>query len=341
MTTPSTPLAREFESVRSQALQNAWPVYQIFGLNLASDYPFGSRLPQGQGEMDLVFTCQDTPPVEIRWDELEPVYVKAYRTNTNMFIKYYKKGDLFIVRYADWSDFYILRNAIIGHILDKPLQDTHVINLLPNILSFWLEMQEIPSLHAGAVVIDDHAVAFLAHSGHGKSTMTAAFLEAGYPLLTDDKLPIEQKDGAFWARPGYPLLRIYPVVAESLNIEYQDWDTVMPGFTKRAADLGREKRWKFCDSPKPLSCICILERLPADEQKPIITISQISPREAVIELIHFNFNAQISSALGFAPARLTFFSRLVQAVPVKRIKYTTGLGHLRNVQRAILQDLQS
>jgi hypothetical protein len=342
MTTLSSNLAQEFESIRNQALQNAWPVYQIFGLKVTSDFPFGNRLPQGQGGMELVFTCRDTAPILINWDEIVPIYTSVYRTKNNKPVKYlYKQDDFFIIRYTDWVDFYILGEVIICHTLDKPLQDTHVINLLPNVLSFGLEMQGIPCLHAGAVVIDDYAVAFLAHSGHGKSSMTAAFLEAGYPLLTDDKLPIEQKDGDFFARPGYPLLRIYPAVAESLNVEYQDWDTVMPGFTKRVADLGREKRWKFCDSQKPLSCICILERLQADEQKPIVTISNMSPRDAVIELMRFNFNAQISSALGFSPARLDFFSRLVNAVPVKRVAYRTGLDNLPNIQRAILQDLQA
>lgn len=342
MTMLSSNLAQEFESVRKQALQNAWPVYQIFGLKMVSDYPFGSRLPQGQGEMGIVFTCRDTAPILINWDQIEPIYISAYRTKDKKPVKYlYKQDDFFIVRYTDLVDFYILGKVIICHTLDRPLQDTHVINLLSNVLSFCLEMQGIPCLHAAAVVVDDHAVAFLGHSGHGKSTMTATFLEAGYPLLTDDKLPIEQKDGAFFCRPGYPSISMYPEMAESLNLEYQDWDIVMPGFTKRAADFGREKRWKFCDSPKPLSCICILERLAANEQKPIITISDMSPRDAVIELMRFNFNIQISSALGFSPARLDFFSRLVNSVSVKRIAYSTGLDNLPNVKREILKDLQS
>ena len=338
----SSDLAKEFESIKKQALQNDWPVYQIFGVKMASDYPFGNRLPQGQGEMDIVFTCQDTAPIAMNWDEIEPIYISAYQTNNNKPLKYlYKLGDFFIIRYTDWVDFYILGKVIICHIMDKPLQDTHVINLLPNTLSFWLELRGIPCLHAAAVVIDDHAVAFLGHSGHGKSTLTASFLEAGHLLLTDDKLPVEQKDGAFFCRPGYPLIRIYPEVAENLNLEYQDWDIVMPGFTKRVADLEREKRWSFCYLPKPLSCICVLERLVANEQGPIVKISNMSKRDATIELMRFNFNTQISSVLGFSPARLDFFSRLVNSVPVKRITYSTGLDNLPNVQHAILQDLQS
>ncbi len=45
----------------------------------------------------------------------------------------------------------------------------------------------------------------------GKSSLAASFMQNGHPLLTGDILPLEQNtDGAFFARPGYPIMRMWP-----------------------------------------------------------------------------------------------------------------------------------
>jgi hypothetical protein len=45
-------------------------------------------------------------------------------------------------------------------------------------------------------------------------------------------------------------------------------------------------------------------------------------------------------ALGWAPRRLELITRLVGAVPVRRIVYPDGFQHLPVVRQAILADLQ-
>ena len=58
-------------------------------------------------------------------------------------------------------------------------------------LSFSLLSLGYEPLHATAVVVDGEAVAFLGDCGYGKSTLGAAFLARGFPLLTDDVLALE------------------------------------------------------------------------------------------------------------------------------------------------------
>jgi hypothetical protein len=64
------------------------------------------------------------------------------------------------------------------------------------------------ALHAGAVALTDGgAVALLAPSGGGKSTLTAALLDAGGELLSDDVLVLRGDGERIVAEPGAPSLK--------------------------------------------------------------------------------------------------------------------------------------
>ncbi len=337
----SSDLAKEFQSIKNRALLNDWPVYQIFGLKMASDYSFGNRLPQGQGEVDIAFTCQDTAPIAVEWDEIDPVYTSVYRTKNNepaWFL--YQIEEYYIAHYTDSIDFYISRQAIIGHILNMELKDSYTMDFLPTILALWLEFQGIPCLHASAVVVNDHAVVFLADSGHGKSTLTTAFLQAGFPLLADDKLPLDEKDGEIWARPGTPLIRFFPEVAEMLVDDHRELALVLPGFTKRVAHIEHDAQGSFCPVPVPLACIYILERNDMGRSEQKITISSLSHRDTVVELIRYDFTTRVNAVLGYSVARLDFYSKMAASVSVKRLSYPTGYDRLPEVRSAILEDLE-
>ena len=46
-------------------------------------------------------------------------------------------------------------------------------------------------LHGSAVQMKDGAVAFLGQRGNGKSTITIALNNKGYPIISDDVLPVK------------------------------------------------------------------------------------------------------------------------------------------------------
>ena len=340
-TTLASELARQFESVRNEALQNAWPAYQIFGLKMSSDYPFGNRLPHGQGGAEIVFTCRDTAPIPMGWDEMEPAYTSIYRTKTGEPAWYlYRIEEYYIAHYTDSIDFYISRQAMIGHILNLDLKDFYTLDYLPTVLALSLDFQGIPCLHASAVAINDRAIAFLADSGRGKSTLATAFLQAGFPLLTDDKLPLDEKDGKFWGRPGTPSIRFFPEVAEMLVGDHRELDLVLPGFTKRVAHIERDAQGSFCPASMPLVCVYILDRADAESSESKTTIRSLPPRDAVMELIRYDFTARVNAALGFSVARLGFYAKMAAVIPVKRVSYPAGQGRLPEVRSAILEDLE-
>jgi len=82
--------------------------------------------------------------------------------------------------------------------------------LLGHALSFALVKQGFEPLHATAVVIEGKAIAFLGDSGFGKSTLAAAFLDAGHTLLTDDLLLSRATPAGYDAFPGPRGLSYFP-----------------------------------------------------------------------------------------------------------------------------------
>lgn len=89
------------------------------------------------------------------------------------------------------------------------------------------------ALHAGCVAVDGVALAIAAPSGRGKSTLAAAFADAGHALLTDDICRVDFTDAGALAVPGPPRLRLWPDAARMLGHRPADLGQARPGHPKR------------------------------------------------------------------------------------------------------------
>jgi hypothetical protein len=79
-----------------------------------------------------------------------------------------------------------------------------------------LHQRGLLPLHANAIDIDGKAVAFMAESGGGKSTLAAWFHDQGFPLLADDVCVVQlDEGGGAVACPGLPRLRLWLDALES------------------------------------------------------------------------------------------------------------------------------
>jgi len=210
--------------------------------------------------------------------------------------------------------------------------------LLGQVLSFALLRQGIEPLHATAVVIDGQVVAFLGDCGYGKSSLGAAFLRVGYPLLTDDLLVLKQEGDRFMAYPGLPRIKLFPSVARSLIGERVNGVPMNNQTSKLVIPLGHNETV----SPKgtfPLKAIYVLTP-PAKLRRSRITMRLLSPRRAFVELLRNTFNAVIVD-----PERLKcqfdLASRLAASVPIKTLSYPRTLARLPAVQDAVRSDLNN
>lgn len=69
-------------------------------------------------------------------------------------------------------------------------------------------LQGFELLHASAVALRGRAIAFIAPSGTGKTSLATQLTVRGAPLLTDDVLSLECRDGIVMAHPGVPMANV-------------------------------------------------------------------------------------------------------------------------------------
>ena len=302
--------------------------HRLFGFNLGSDVPFGSRLGAGGPPADLVFSY-GAPGVPLP-DGASGVY---HGINLHLF----RAPDREVLRLTDVADFHLWTDRIVAHPVDVEPSPLIEIHLLGTVLSYWLERRGLVTFHASAVAVDGRAAVFATTHGGGKTGLAAALLQAGHALLSDDLVPVETRDGSFFGRPGYPQMRMWPDEATHFLGDFEGLPFVHPELSKRRVPVGSGGLGAFHDSPLPLAAIYLLERQAPGE---ILEIAELSPRDALIELLRQSFSPQLVEAAGLQPARFDLLARLVLAVPVKRLRYPSGFDRLPAVAEAVRRDLE-
>ena len=208
--------------------------------------------------------------------------------------------------------------------------------LFPQVLSFALLRQGIESFHCTVLRLEQGALGLIAPCGRGKSTLAAAFLKAGYPLLTDDLLVLKEAGGEFLAHPSFPRIKLFPRVARSLLGEDISGVPMNPHTRKLIIPLGPEL---YYPDPVPLKAIFVLRGKPAKSPGRRITIRTLGPRQAFLELVGNTFNTVVKE-----PPRIRrqfdLAAQLTSAVPVKSLTYPRRLARLPEVVEAVCAHLK-
>jgi hypothetical protein len=244
--------------------------------------------------------------------------------------------------YLRWTEtFEFLVSADGRRILYRPLEhatrESLSVYLLGQVLSFSLLAFGIESLHSTAVVIDGAAVAFLGDCGYGKSTLAAALLTRGYPVLTDDVMAIEERTDHWTVHPGMPRLKLFPSVTRALLGAKPGGTPMNHGTPKLVLPLGPRQSVR---RRVPLKALYVLSD-PARRRirrPPHVQIEPLAGREAFLEIIRGAFNLANVERERLAN-QFRFATRLVATVPVRRLTYTRDLSFLPKVCDAVLADL--
>jgi hypothetical protein len=212
-------------------------VYQAFGLRLASEIPLRELLPAADQESAADAT--------IRLTDLS----EAWSARESGDDYYAFRGDELLLRVPDTAVFSIRGGNRIG-VHPAPGADESAIRLylLGTCIGALLIQRQTLPLHGSAVVIDGKAYAFVGDSGAGKSTLAAAFVNLGYPLLSDDVIAVLiRRDRAPIALPAYPQQKLWLESLDGLGMEA---DRYVPIYeSKYAVPVPA----RFCSDPVPLA----------------------------------------------------------------------------------------
>lgn len=105
--------------------------------------------------------------------------------------------------------------------------------LLGSALGILCHQRGLLPLHANAIVVEGKAVGFAGRSGSGKSTLAAHFQRSGYEVLCDDVCVLSfGTDGAPYAWPGLPRLKLWGDAASAFGHDPASLDRAMDGVDK-------------------------------------------------------------------------------------------------------------
>lgn len=247
--------------------------------------------------------------------------------------------DRYICRFAEIADFHLnLENRSIEcrpvpGVPDSTLGHIFLNQIMPIVLS---ATGDRFVLHASAVSIHQRAVAFLGLTGQGKSTLAGAFCRAGFPLLTDDFLVLEDGTSEPRALPTYGGLRLWDDVVPAVAGVGAQAPAVAHFTDKKRISL-RDFALPFCAEALPLDRIYLLESVSAGNDSGV-TITPIPRRDAVVEFTRFSFHLDLTAGntrrREFARA-----ARLANTTACYRLTYPRELDQLAAVRQAVLAHL--
>jgi hypothetical protein len=283
--------------------------YRAHGLIISSEVELA--LPSGP-------PVPGTPDLMLRWGAQRPVpaddppgdrLAGLSGPDGKVFYSLGRNRDRAVLRYPGLCDFDgdpKLRDVTV-HL--HPGADPGLVPVLAAgaLLAVHLTLRHELVLHASAVQVNGHAVAFVGRSGMGKSTLAAALCDNGCPLVADDVLRVELADTI--------AMRVYPGSTESrLRMAARDLADSAPSGAVRPTADGRLalRPHTRADRPLPLAA-CVVPR--PSREATAVSVTRLAPSRALSRMLQFPRVAGWSEPASLAGA-FQALADLVEQVPV-------------------------
>jgi len=205
-----------------------------------------------------------------------------------------------------------------------------------------LELNKVLCIHANALAYQDKAIAIVAPSRTGKTTLTAALSQNGFALMTDDMVALHETEQGYQIYPSWPVARMWPDALNDIPLDANEhYQKVHENFDKRIINLEKTKGLEFCNQPKKLHVIYLLNRLPenSNSNTPVCEIVPIATAKAIIILLQNSILGSCYRELNLEKSRVKSLSKLLENILFKQINYRSGKEHLSDIGKLIKNDL--
>lgn len=286
--------------------------YRAFGLNIHAALPLPDLAP-GAGEADL----------RIVPGRVERALPPPAHDGRSVVVD----GDDVYLRWAAAGSFHLHRGGtIVYDAAPDALAESLQICLTGPALGVALQQRGALVLHAGAVQVGDGAVAFLAESGCGKTTLTAALYARGHTLVADDVVAVTGlADGAPLVQPAIPRLKLDPDLVGPLGLGAAMARPFHPADRRRALWAAE----RFAAGPLPLRRIYVLGVGPAP------AIAPLSPAEAMIAMTRHGYAQRMLGPAGTSQRLFYATARLAAMTPAFRLTRRQELAALPDLIRLV------
>jgi hypothetical protein len=201
--------------------------------------------------------------------------------------------------------------------------------ILASAMSVILRQRGLLVLHGSCVAINGQAIAFLGHSGWGKSTLASALHHKGYALLTDDVLAVHLDSGQAWVRPSFPLVKLWPEAAIHTGKTHTKTTQIRPELSKNIHEINEN----FTSETLPLRQIYVLAKSEHNE------IIPLRGKEAFVELVRHSRTAMTLIQTAFVQKHFRQCSELTQCTGISRLSRQYKLDQMPDVIKLVEQDI--
>jgi hypothetical protein len=226
------------------------------------------------------------------------------------------EGEFFELAYGDGARFIVDRagKRIWATWTTALTVEDIAIYLLGPVMGFVLRRRGNTSLHASAICLGGHAIAFSGDAQAGKSTTAAALALRGFPVLCEDIAALREDRGGFSLQPGHPRICLWPDAVRNLLGNADALPRLTPDWEKCFLALDG-KQAQFAAHPQPLGIVYFFG---STDEATGPRIEELSPREALLELVQ---NTYMNWLLDRKQRGEEFevLSRMVSKVPMRRI----------------------
>jgi HprK-related kinase B len=252
---------------------------------------------------------------------------------TGRFVRKMRTGVTISIQEDSWSSVWTMRGPV-NHNFSQ------VVNMLGNIYGLSLMDQGGAMIHASAVADrDGHAVAIMAQSGMGKSSVAVRLMEQGFDFISNDRVILEPPiTGGRVIAHGLPKL---PRVNPGTLLDGEHTRIVLdPAARDRYGALPREELWQV-EEKYDLEVDRVLGRrwLLSGELKAALVLNwhhegdgihlqRLTPSQALTELKH------VSKSFGVFDVRLVSRSDAALAETARRVPVYRVTGHANPAQLA-------
>jgi hypothetical protein len=310
---------------------------QFYGLAISGDLLSEGVLSSTDGAADIFISrLSSGDPVRLppQW------FMHLHLPGGEVWASFGKLDEGFLIRFSELAQFVIRDQG--REILCCPEGDTPVETLqhllFNQVLPLVINLKGGEALHASSVLVPGGAIAFTGATGLGKSTVSGSFVSAGFSLLSDDCLALQEKEEMVFAFPGHPGLRLWEDSAEALFRAGGTSRVVAHYTSKRYVDVERVDE-TFCLEPKPLQRLYIISGPPESEAETDIAIGRMSLTESFMALVRCAVRLDITDR-DMLTRQFRFLERVVSKVPVRKLTYPRDFNFLPAVREAVLKDLE-
>ena len=317
--------------------------YVAYGLTFSSDLPIPGLASVESTSEHVEVHLTDCPKSDVD-DKAKPFFASD---STDEFgapiLSAWKLAEPlgYRLRYCDGIEFIIAESGKeiwCSRPLSMTIEDV-VVYLMGPIFGFVLRLRGQTCLHASVINIDDQAVALVGPGGSGKSTTAAAFVELGFPILSDDVAAITLENGSCSIQPAYPHVRLWPKAVDMLFGHDEALPRLVPTgiWDKRYLDLENRPNL-FCTRRLPLRAVYALEARLQEDAAP--SIRPLPQAEAMLRLLANGYaNYLINRSLRAEEFRV--LSTIATSIPIKSIYPHCDERRLPELCEVIIRDVRS